>query len=99
MTGEITRRGRILPIGGITEKLLAAKRGNISHVLIPRENERELKDVPATVKKSLTIDLVEHMDEVLDYALVLKEGETLFSNSTNGGVYDDINASTQNTQH
>ena len=56
----------MLPIGGLTEKLLAAKRGNITHVLIPKENERDLNDVPIKIRKSLTIDVVNHMDEVLD---------------------------------
>ena len=78
MTGEITLRGRVLPIGGLTEKLLAAKRGNITHVLIPKDNERDLNDVPVKIRKRLTIDLVEHMDEVLQFAIVQKEGESLF---------------------
>jgi len=78
MTGEITLRGRVLPIGGLTEKLLAAKRGNITHVLIPRDNERDLNDVPVRIRKKLTIDLVEHMDDVLKHAIVMKEGECLF---------------------
>jgi len=78
MTGEITLRGRILPIGGLTEKLLAAKRGNITHVLIPMENERDLNDVPLKIRKSLTIDVVNHMDDVLDRALVVGEGKTVF---------------------
>ncbi len=99
MTGEITLRGRILPIGGITEKLLAAKRGNITHVLIPKENERDLKDVAQTIRKSLTIDLVDHMDEVLDHAIVLKEGEVLFKDVAGTTVYNEIDAASQNTQH
>lgn len=99
MTGEITLRGRILPIGGITEKLLAAKRGNITHVLIPKENERDLKDVAPTIRKSLNIDLVEHMDEVLDFALILKEGEALFKDVPGATVYNEIDAATQNTPH
>lgn len=78
MTGEITLRGRVLPIGGLTEKLLAAKRGNITHVLIPRDNERDLNDVPLRIRKKLKIDLVEHMDEVLAHAVVIQEGENLF---------------------
>lgn len=78
MTGEITLRGRVLPIGGLTEKLLAAKRGNITHVLIPKANERDLQDVPVKIRKSLTIDVVNHMDEVLTHALLVKEGQTLF---------------------
>jgi ATP-dependent Lon protease len=77
MTGEITLRGRVLPIGGLTEKLLAAIRGNITHELIPKENERDLDDVPAKIRKSLSITLVEHMDQVLEHAIVLKEGETV----------------------
>jgi len=81
MTGEITLRGRVLPIGGLTEKLLAAKRGNITHVLIPKENERDLDDVPMKIRKSLSITLVEHMDEVLDHAIVLKGEETVFKAS------------------
>ncbi|MGB5233445.1 MAG: endopeptidase La [Desulfoprunum sp.] len=83
MTGEITLRGRVLPIGGLTEKLLAAKRGNITHVLIPRDNERDLNDVPLKIRKKLTIDLVEHMDEVLRHAIVMKEGESLFKRPQN----------------
>ncbi len=78
MTGEITLRGRVLPIGGLTEKLLAARRGNITHVLIPKENERDLKEIPLRIRKSLHIELVEHVDEVLEKALILKKGETLF---------------------
>ncbi len=77
MTGEITLRGRVLPIGGLTEKLLAAKRGNITHVLIPRDNERDLNDVPAKIRKSLKIDTVNHMDDVLGHALVTPPGQNL----------------------
>ncbi len=80
MTGEITLRGRVLPIGGLTEKLLAAKRGNITHVLIPKDNERDLTDVPAKIRKSLTIDVVNHMDDVLGHALVMEDGKNLFKN-------------------
>lgn len=80
MTGEITLRGRVLPIGGLTEKLLAAKRGNITHVLIPKDNERNLNDVPVKIRKSLVIEVVNHMDEVLEHALVSTEGKSLFKN-------------------
>jgi ATP-dependent Lon protease len=73
MTGEITLRGRVLPIGGLKEKLIAALRGGIVTVLIPKENERDLKDIPAKVKRGLKIVLVEHMDEVLQRALVLDD--------------------------
>jgi len=78
MTGEITLRGRVLPIGGLTEKLLAARRGGIQTVLIPKENERDLKEIPAKILKSLTVEFMEHMDQVLERALVLPEGEVLF---------------------
>jgi ATP-dependent Lon protease len=78
MTGEITLRGRILPIGGLKEKIIAAHRGGIKKVLIPKENEKDLKDVPKTISKQLEIVPVEHMDEVLTHAMVLDEGETLF---------------------
>ena len=79
MTGEITLRGSVLPIGGLTEKLLAAKRGNVKRVLIPKENERNLKEIPAKILKSLEIDLVDHMDDVLQIALKLKDDQLLFS--------------------
>ena len=78
MTGEITLRGRVLPIGGLKEKLLAAHRGGIKKVIIPKENEKDLKDIPATIAKQLEIVTVEHMDEVLPHALVLEPGEVLF---------------------
>lgn len=72
MTGEITLRGRILPIGGLKEKLLAAHRGNIKTVIIPKDNEKDLADVPANVLKALNVVLVEHIDDVLKYALLEK---------------------------
>jgi len=81
MTGEITLRGRVLPIGGLTEKLLAAKRGNITHVLVPKDNERDLADVPAKIRKSLTIELVNHMDEVLEKALCKTGDKPLLSDA------------------
>lgn len=70
MTGEITLRGRVLPIGGVKEKLLAAHRAGITHILLPKENQRNLEDVPETICRKLQIDFVEHMDEVLNWALV-----------------------------
>lgn len=78
MTGEITLRGRVLPIGGLVEKLLAARRGNIRHVLIPKENARDLKEVPVKILKCLEIELVENVDEVLEKALVLPENGKVF---------------------
>jgi ATP-dependent Lon protease len=69
MTGEVTLRGRVLPIGGLKEKLLAALRGGIRTVLIPAENEKDLAEIPASVKDGLEIIPVEHVDEVLGRAL------------------------------
>jgi ATP-dependent Lon protease len=70
MTGEITLRGRVLPIGGLKEKLLAALRGGITTVLIPKDNEKDLAEIPDNVKKGLTIIPVGDVDEVLRHALV-----------------------------
>ncbi len=69
MTGEVTLRGRVLAIGGLKEKLLAALRGGITTVLIPKENVKDLEEIPDNVKKGLTIIPVEHVDEVLQAAL------------------------------
>ena len=70
MTGEITLRGRVLAIGGLKEKLLAAKRAGITRVLIPEENRKDLTEIPATVQRGLTIIPVSHMDQVLAAALL-----------------------------
>jgi len=70
MTGEITLRGKVLPIGGLKEKLLAASRGGIKTVLIPEDNVKDLKDIPANILNSLTILPVSNIDQVLDLALV-----------------------------
>lgn len=70
MTGEITLRGRVLPVGGIKEKILAAHRAGIKQVMLPKENKRDLDELPANVKRSLDFVLVEHMDEVLKTAMV-----------------------------
>ena len=69
MTGEVTLRGRVLPIGGLKEKLLAALRGGINEVLIPKENEKDLDEIPDNVKRSLKITSVTSVEEVLEYAL------------------------------
>jgi ATP-dependent Lon protease len=69
MTGEITLRGRVLPIGGLKEKLLAALRGGLKTVLIPQENVKDLQDIPDNVKRNLDIVAVGTVDEVLEKAL------------------------------
>jgi ATP-dependent Lon protease len=84
MTGEITLRGRVLPIGGLKEKILAAHRAGIKKVVIPKENEKDLKDIPSDISKQIEIVVVDHMDEVLGHALVFTEGEPLFKN---GEIY------------
>ena len=70
MTGEVTLRGNVLPIGGLKEKLLAALRGGIKTVLIPAENEKDLAEIPDNVKEGLEIIPVSHVREVLPRALV-----------------------------
>ncbi len=70
MTGEITLRGEILPIGGLKEKLLAARRGGMSTVLIPHENEKDLVEIPKNIKDKLKIVPVKWIDQVLEQALV-----------------------------
>jgi ATP-dependent Lon protease len=78
MTGEITLRGRVLPIGGLKEKVLAAHRGGIKTVLLPKENEKDLDEIPPQVLKNVTLIQVEQMDEVLKQALVLPDLDAFF---------------------
>ena len=68
MTGEITLRGRVLPVGGVKEKVLAAHRAGIKTVVMPRENEKDLRDIPAEVKRELKFVLVERIDEAFAVA-------------------------------
>ena len=70
MTGEITLRGRVLPIGGLKEKILAAHRGGVKVVLIPKDNEKDLNDIPKEVLKSVEIISVDHMDEVIPHSIL-----------------------------
>jgi ATP-dependent Lon protease len=69
MTGEITLRGRVLPIGGVKEKVLGAVRAGIKSVILPKENAPDLEDLPAEVRKTLEVHLVEELGEVLSVAL------------------------------
>jgi ATP-dependent Lon protease len=80
MTGEITLRGTVLPIGGLKEKVLAAHRAGIKRVLIPSENEKDIEEIPATVLKGVELSLVGHMDDVLKKALVVSDPDSLFKN-------------------
>ncbi|MBM7701332.1 endopeptidase La [Metabacillus iocasae] len=70
MTGEITLRGRVLPIGGLKEKSLSAHRAGLTKIIIPRENEKDIEDIPEIIQQELQIVLVSHIDEVLQHALV-----------------------------
>ena len=78
MTGEVTLRGRVLPIGGVKEKLLAAHRAGMRTVIIPKENAKDLHEVPRSVRRALKIVPVEHVDEVLRVALVLDQPEAFY---------------------
>jgi ATP-dependent Lon protease len=82
MTGEITLRGNVLPIGGLKEKVLAAHRAGIKRVLIPAENEKDIEEIPATVLKTVEIELVSHMDDVLKKALAIDNPASLFRNAS-----------------
>ena len=78
MTGEITLRGSVLPIGGLKEKVLAAHRAGIKKVLIPADNEKDIEEIPAAVLKTVELELVSHVDEVLKKALILDDPNSLF---------------------
>jgi ATP-dependent Lon protease len=79
MTGEITLRGNVRPIGGLKEKTLAAHRGEINKVIVPRDNAKDIPDIPARVRQEIEIVPVEHMDQVLKEALLLDEPDLLFA--------------------
>ena len=89
MTGEITLRGKVLPVGGIKEKVLAAHRAGVRTVVLPEDNARDLDDVPEDVRKDLTFVLAEHVDDVLNTALhpeVRKEPDRLAPALKNGAA-------------
>jgi len=99
MTGEITLRGRVLPIGGLTEKLLAARRGNVRQVMIPKDNKHNLQEIPAKIARSLDIELVDNMDDVLQRSLVVKDGESLFQAVTDETFCLDLPVLAASTDH
>jgi len=93
MTGEITLRGKVLPIGGVKEKLLAAHRIGVTTIILPRENEKDLADIPKNVIEAMTVVLVEHIDEVLKIALVppaAPQQQDVASPETLGSVQDGL---------
>jgi ATP-dependent Lon protease len=77
MTGEVTLRGRVLPVGGVKEKVLAARRAGIDTVILPHRNEKDLEDVPDSARTAMRFHFVETMDEVLDLALVPTRATTI----------------------
>jgi ATP-dependent Lon protease len=96
MTGEITLRGRVKPIGGLKEKMLGAHRAGIDTVLVPKENRKDLRDIPRRVLKTTRVVLVEHMDQVLREALLLSDPDEFFGQRERpleyvGGVLVDPN--------
>ncbi|MCD4750987.1 MAG: endopeptidase La [Thermoanaerobaculales bacterium] len=92
LTGEITLRGQVLPVGGVKEKLLAAYRAGISEVILPQENEKDLEEVPEDVRNEMVFHLVEHMDQVLEHALVAKSSDQ--TSRKPKGSKDDFSSST-----
>ena len=70
MTGEITLRGKVLPIGGLKEKMLAARMAGVKTVLVPQENEKDVEEIPQEIKEGLEICLVSDMKQVIDHAFV-----------------------------
>jgi ATP-dependent Lon protease len=85
MTGEITLRGKVLPVGGIKDKLLAAFRVGIRDVILPDENEKDLEDIPEDVRSAMRFHLVKHMDEVIPLAL---DGVLPTVGSSEGGAVE-----------
>jgi ATP-dependent Lon protease len=86
MTGEITLRGRVLAIGGVKEKVLSAYRGGIRTVILPKENDKDLKDIPEEVLKDLKIVLVDHVDQVLVHALDIRNAKDLFKSTRDANL-------------
>jgi ATP-dependent Lon protease len=90
MTGEITLRGNVLPIGGLKEKALAAHRGGIRRVMLPKDNENEIEEIPATVRNELELIPVAHVDEVLYEALMCRSPQDYQEYLTYKSVKDEL---------
>ena len=99
MTGEITLRGNVLPIGGLKEKVLAAHRGGIKTVIIPEENKKDINEIPTTVSRAVELIPVSHMDDVLKRALVLSDPEELFRKPLLDAASDQPPASFERKDH
>ena len=89
MTGEITLRGKVLPIGGVKEKVLAAHRANLKTIILPKDNEKDLADIPETILESLDLYMVDTMDEVLKIALEKPAGPALPADTGNSDTIND----------
>ena len=89
MTGEITLRGKVLPIGGVKEKVLAAHRANLKTIILPKDNEKDLADIPETILESLDLYMVDTMDEVLKIALEKPTGPALPADTGNSDTIND----------
>ncbi|MEK7704550.1 MAG: endopeptidase La [Myxococcota bacterium] len=98
MTGEITLRGRVLPIGGLKEKALAAHRADIRTILIPKENEKDLEEIPKSVAREMTFYPVEHMDEVIKHALALDDPEEFFAKAKSAAEQSAAQAKAAHTE-
>ncbi|MEO1272783.1 MAG: S16 family serine protease, partial [Myxococcota bacterium] len=98
MTGEISLRGRVLPIGGLKEKTLAAHRAGIKTVIIPKENRKDLRDIPKPVRKAMNFVLVEHLDEVLKHALVLDDPDSFMELLTRPLLVPNIQYASKESQ-
>ncbi|WP_300923194.1 S16 family serine protease, partial [uncultured Desulfovibrio sp.] len=92
MTGEISLRGRVLPIGGLREKLLAARRSGIKKVIMPADNEKDLREVPDEVLRDLELVFVEHVDEVLPQALAATPEEIFSGRATAQPLWASLRA-------
>jgi ATP-dependent Lon protease len=92
LTGEITLRGRVLPIGGLKEKVLAAHRIGIRTILLPEDNEADLADIPADIRKRLTFKFVKTMDEVIAEALLPRTGTILLPELTQPAGVEEVAA-------
>jgi ATP-dependent Lon protease len=95
MTGEITLRGRILPIGGLKEKCIATLRTGINNIIIPKGNEKDLGEIPDYVKEKINFKIVSDMSEVIDYALIPVEKDTFSKKEI--GIAHRLKPSSQNT--
>jgi ATP-dependent Lon protease len=98
MTGEITLRGRVLPVGGVKEKMLAAHRAGIKYMLMPADNLRDLSDIPQNVRRKIEVKLVEHMDEVLEMALVKPVGTSAENKKGKKIKENDLNLPAENRE-